>query len=61
MKAFFSKRTAGASLHGADFKEMASVIVGKVVHWSLLLAPLTWGVSASTVAAACLAYVATQV
>jgi fatty acid desaturase (delta-4 desaturase) len=60
MKAFFSKRTAGASLHGADWKEMASVIVGKVVHWGGLLAPLAWGVNGATVAAASLAYVCTQ-
>lgn len=60
VKAFFAKRTAGASLHGADKNEMASVIVGKVVHWSLLLAPLAWGVSAATVVAASLAYAASQ-
>jgi hypothetical protein len=33
MKAFFGRRTAGASLHGADKMEMASVLMGKAVHW----------------------------
>lgn len=33
MKAFFGRRTAGASLHGADKVEMATVLMGKAVHW----------------------------
>jgi len=48
------------ALFVGSHQEMASVIVGKVVHWSLLLAPLAWGVSAGTVAAASVAYACSQ-
>jgi fatty acid desaturase (delta-4 desaturase) len=30
LKAFFARRTAGATLHGADNKELATVLLGKV-------------------------------
>jgi len=60
MKAFFQRRTAGASLRGADQKEMGTVLLGKVVHWGLLLAPLAWGASATVIALSSLSYIFTQ-
>lgn len=60
MKAFFGRRTAGASLHGADKVEMATVLAGKVVHWGLLCLPLLWGASALTIAAGAFSYICSQ-
>ena len=61
MKAFFGRRTAGASLHGADRMEMATVLMGKAVHWGLLCLPLAWGASLPTIAAGAMAYICSQV
>lgn len=60
IKAFFQRRTAGATLHGADSKEMASVIIGKVAHWGLLVAPLCFGASAVTIATTLCSYIFCQ-
>mmetsp|Transcript_20975 Transcript_20975/g.35178 ORF Transcript_20975/g.35178 Transcript_20975/m.35178 type:complete len:561 (-) Transcript_20975:446-2128(-) len=60
LKAFFARRTAGATLHGADNKELATVLLGKVAHWGLLLTPLAFGASAATIAGTVLAYALTQ-
>lgn len=59
-KALFDNRTQGATLHGATNFERGTLVVGKLAHYSLLLA-LPWalhGPAAALTGAA--AYVFTQ-
>ena len=49
----------GAKLHGATAMELATVVIGKIVHFGLLLAPLA-AHSAGAVAAGIASFIATQ-
>jgi fatty acid desaturase (delta-4 desaturase) len=50
----------GAKLHGATNLELATVVLGKIAHFSLLLAPAFMGASAAAVAAGVAAFTAVQ-
>ena len=42
VQALFQRETAGTKLHGVTAGELATVALGKVVHFSLLLGPALW-------------------
>jgi acyl-lipid (7-3)-desaturase (Delta-4 desaturase) len=46
----FTKDTEGAKLHGATALELSTVVIGKIAHFSLLLAPLANHATASILA-----------
>eukprot|EP00238_Polyblepharides_amylifera_P014963 CAMPEP_0196579002 /NCGR_PEP_ID=MMETSP1081-20130531/15626_1 /TAXON_ID=36882 /ORGANISM="Pyramimonas amylifera, Strain CCMP720" /LENGTH=546 /DNA_ID=CAMNT_0041898427 /DNA_START=112 /DNA_END=1752 /DNA_ORIENTATION=+ len=60
MKGLITRRTSGASIYGADAKELATVPLGKVVHYLGLSVPLMMGVPLATVACSVLAYAFAQ-
>ena len=59
LTAFFTRETAGTKLRGATGGELATVLAGKVVHFSLLLAPALWA-GWTAVLAGMAAFIATQ-
>ena len=59
VKAFFQRETAGTKLRGATRSELATVLLGKVLHFGLLLAPAVWA-GAAAAAAGAAAFIATQ-
>lgn len=61
IKSLLDNRTPGATLHGASSFEKGTVVAGKLVHYSLLLAIPALLHSWAAVAPAAMAYVATQV
>ena len=60
LKGLFTRDCEGAKLHGATALELATVVVGKIAHFGLLLAPLAWGASGAAVAAGVASFVAVQ-
>jgi len=59
VKAFFQKETAGTKLRGATRTELNTVLLGKLVHFTLLLAPAAWA-GAAAAAAGAAAFIAMQ-
>jgi len=55
----FTRDTEGAKLHGATVAELATVVIGKIAHFGLLLGPLA-AHSASAVVAGICAFTFTQ-
>ena len=55
----FTKDTEGAKLHGATALELSTVIIGKIAHFGLLLAPLA-NHATSTVLAAVASFIVVQ-
>ncbi len=59
VKALLQRETAGTKLRGASAGELATVALGKLVHFSLLLGPALWAGAAAALAGTA-AFICTQ-